>query len=259
MGRAQRRDEIAKLEAEVAEARPYLGLAREIQHEVDRVSADPSIAADTVADAIDAIPRRERLALARTIFDHLPVEQQWAIIEATLDDEVVRELLTQTREQHAEAVRRAAGHRLIAERSKAANRFDTRELHEGDTLTIGLFREDDVRDAIARGHASAVCARRVVLLGTSNAPVLRTMDDVFNPGGGYFVTPEYDENVWRTTDRLAPHTLVRAGSLVGPTFEPVLYAGGRADFEVDGAVTPGRLHVGYVMLGECDVFAQNEA
>jgi hypothetical protein len=259
VGRAQRREDIARLEAEVAAARPYLGLAREIQHEVDRLSADPSVAGDSLTDAIDAIPRRERLALARTIFDHLPAEKQWAIIEDTLDDAELREVLTQTREQHADAVRHAAGYRLIGERARAANRFDTREIAEGDALTVGLFREADVHDAIPRGHRSTVCARRLVLVGTCDDALLHVMDDVYNPGGGLFVTPDYDETVWRSTDRLDAHTLVRAGSLVGSKFEPILYAGGRADFEVDGAVVPGRLHVGYVMLGEYDVFAQIEA
>jgi hypothetical protein len=259
VGRSQRRDEVARLEAEVAAARPYLGLAREIQEEIDRVNADPSFPVDSIFAAVDAIPQRERLALARTIFDRLPDEQRWTIVEATFDDDELRELLAQARDQQAEAMKRATECELIAARSRAANRFDTHDLGEGDTLTVGLFREADVRDAIGRGHRSAVCARRVAFVGTSAPALLQVMDDVFNPGGGFFVTPQYDESVWRTNDRIAAHTLVRAGSLVGSDFEPVLYAGGRADFDIDGTVIPGRLHVGYVMLGQYDVFAQNEA
>src|SRR5205809_2347903 len=90
VGRAQRREEIARLEAEVAEARPYIGLAREVQREVDRVTADPSVSTETLSEAIDAVPRRERLNLARAIFDRLSPDRQWDIIERAFDDDELR-------------------------------------------------------------------------------------------------------------------------------------------------------------------------
>src|SRR5439155_78687 len=120
------------------------------------------------------------------------------IIERAFDDDEIRSLLVATRDQRVEATRRSAARRLVAERARTANRFDTREVVSGDELTIGLFREADVRDAVSRGHGSASCARRVTLRATGEREAFQVMDDLFNPGGGFFVTAEYDETVWRT-------------------------------------------------------------
>jgi hypothetical protein len=89
----------------------------------------------------------------------------------------------------------------------------------------------------------------------------QVIEDVFNPGGGYFVTAEYSEETWRTSDRLPGHAIVRVGSITegaaaaGPSFEPIVYPGGRVDFEVSGQPTAGRLHLGFAMLGDVGIFA----
>ena len=86
------------------------------------------------------------------------------------------------------------------------------------------------------------------------------IEDVFNPAGGYFVTAEYSEETWRTSDRLPAHAVVRVGSLIegddasGPRFEAVLYPGGRADFEVAGQQVKGQLHLGFASLSGVGIF-----
>jgi hypothetical protein len=51
---------------------------------------------------------------------------------------------------------------------------------------------------------------------------------------------------------------VRVGSMVagrdGAGFEPVIYPGGRLDVETVDGVVQGKLHVGFVVLGDKDVF-----
>ena len=122
---------------------------------------------------------------------------------------------------------------------------------------MGLFREPDVRAATTRGHRSDTCARSLVLRSLGDG-TLRVIDDAFNPRGGYFVTREYDSAAW-VLDRFESHEIVRIGAITdhggGPSFAPVVYLGGRADFEHDGAVIRGQLHVGFVMLDDIDVFA----
>ena len=78
--------------------------------------------------------------------------------------------------------------------------------------------------------------------------------DVFNPANGLFVTPDYDEAVWRE-ERLAPNTSVRVGtSSDGGAVEPVIHPGGRLDIEAAGATRRSRLHVGAATIGDVDLF-----
>jgi hypothetical protein len=128
-----------------------------------------------------------------------------------------------------------------------------------ERLTLGLFRESDVSAAAERGHLSATCARRLVLRAGAEPGNFHVVEDVFNPVGGYFVTGQYDEDTWRNHERLPAHAVVRAGSImVGKgtrTFSSIVYLGGRVDFEREGELFEGRLHAGYLMLGDEDVFS----
>ena len=227
--------------------RPYLDLAREIRAEVDRVADDPSAAA--LVEAVDAIPTRERRAVALAAFRQLPRERQWEILERVFSDDDLRDALDGER---AALLRRAKA------RTNAA--FDTRAIVPGEQLALGLYRERDVRDAVAVGHRSTTCARRLVLASAGDDGLLRVIEDVFNPSGGYFVTDEYDRDTWAAADRLPPHAIVRVGSLTtspdGGSFEPVVHLGARLDVERDGTPVAGRLHLGYVMVEDVDVFAE---
>ena len=51
------------------------------------------------SQAIDAIPRRERARVARAIFDRLPAEQQWTIVERVFGDEEISTYLAEDRDQ----------------------------------------------------------------------------------------------------------------------------------------------------------------
>jgi hypothetical protein len=253
--KVRRRDQVARLEAEIDELRPYLELAREIRAEVDRVAADPS--ADALADAIDAVPVRERRAVALAVFRQLPLDAQWAVLErAFQDDGELRELLAGERDRAAERLSRDARRSALVSGSS----FDTRAVLPGEQLTLGLFRERDVRDAVALGHRSTTCARRLVLASAAAEGLLRVIEDVFNPSGGYFVTDDYDRDTWAAIDRLPPHAIVRVGAITsspdGSSFDPVLHLGARLDVERDGTAVEGRLHVGFVMVGDVDVFAE---
>jgi hypothetical protein len=56
---------------------------------------------------------------------------------------------------------------------------------------------------------------------------------------------------------LPSHALVHVGSLVGDdaeAFTSVLWPGGRVDFDVDGTVRTGRLHLGFALLGDLALF-----
>jgi hypothetical protein len=252
--RKARRSQLAQLQSELDEVRPYLDLAREIQHEVARVADDSSSHVDTLAEVIEQFPQRERLRVVRAVFDKLPPQRQWEVIERAYGDEVIRELLEAERAARVEQARRSGEGRALAGRIRAENRLDTRDVLPHRMLTLGLFRETDVQAAVARGHMSDTCARRLVLRATDEPGVFGVMEDVFNPRGGYFVTALYDEQTWRTNDRFGGHTLVRAGAISTNAFEPVLYPGGRVDFETGGRVREGRLHLGFATLDDYDLF-----
>jgi hypothetical protein len=257
--RARRQAELTEFASEVEEARPFLELAREIQGEVARIAADPSAHSDLLVELLERIPREERMKLARTVFDQLHPEQQWAIIEQVYGDGEITAYLEAERSARLADARLGAQRLDTARKARAEHHLDTRDVTRGEVLTLGLFREHDVRAAVSRGHTSSTCARRLVLrcMGESTFQV---MQDVFNPNGGYFVTAEYSEETWRTNDRLPGHTMVRVGSITesaaGQSFEPVVYPGGRADFEVGGRPIPGRLHLGFAMLSDVDIFVR---
>jgi hypothetical protein len=137
--------------------------------------------------------------------------------------------------------------------------LDTRDVPAGELLTLGLFRERDAGAAVSRGRASSTCARRLVLRATGDG-TLQVIEDVFNPDGGYFVTAEYSEETWRSSDRLPGHAIVRVGSILEDgastgAFEPVVYPGGRVDFQLGEQAARGRLHLGFGMLGDVGIFA----
>jgi hypothetical protein len=257
--RAERRAELARLRAEVEDARPFAALAREIQDEVRRLADGDPATGDMVEAAIEAVPTRERIAMARALFARLPPSEQWTVLERTFDVAEIREALAEERDlQLADARRRLARGALLAD-VRAAGRIDTRLVPVDETLTIGLFVEADARAALGRGPDAASCARRVVVRVVGTDGGVQVIDDVFNPLGGYFVTAQYDESTWRLRDRLPPHAHVRLGSIRAGAFEPVLYPGGRVDIDRDGDAHEGMLHMGYVMIGAEDVLGEGQS
>jgi len=258
--RVRRREQVARLEAEIEDARPYLELAREIRAEVLRVADDGDADTEALVSAIDAVPRRERNAIARAVFAQLSPEQQWEILVRVFDDAELRAVFDAERRDRIERLGRDAAREQMAADARATGRLDMCTVPDGERVTLGLFRERDVHAAIDLGHRSSSCARRVVLAADGPDGSFRVIEDVFNPAGGYFVTGEYDQATWEQHDRLPAHTIVRPGSRTAAardeSFAPVLHVGGRVDFEREEMLTEGRLHLGYAMVGDVDVFAK---
>ena len=254
MRRVRRRSQLARQAAEVEAARPYLDLAREIQSDVARAVEDGSPGIESVVEAIERIPIDERRRVLREVFDRLPPEQQWSIIERAFGDDEIREYLEDQRATRQAIARRAARYRDVIREARIERHIDTLTVPERAEMTLGLFREADAAGAVGRGHRSTNAARRLVLRATGDG-VFRVVEDVFNPAGGYFVTGDYNEATWRG-ERLRGHALVRVGSAgEAPALDPVLYPGGRVDVEENGRITEGRLHLGFAMLSDHDVFA----
>jgi hypothetical protein len=256
-GRSRQEPEFSTSAPGPDEGPPFVELAREIQAEVARIAADPSAHGDLLVELLDRIPRDERMKLAQAIFDRLPAERQWAIVEHVYGDAEIRAYLEAERSARLAEARAGRARLDMAQRARVDHRLDTGDVPLGEVLTLGLFREHDARAAVARGHGSSTCARRLILRSTGDG-LFQVMEDVFNPGGGYFVTAEYSEDTWRTQDRLSGHAVVRVGSIVeheaGESFDPVVYPGGRVDVEVGGRPTRGRLHLGFAMLSGVDIF-----
>ena len=256
-----RREDRGGLDTESPDAARYLELAREIQHEVDRVAADDSAGADALDEVFSAITERERVRAARAVFERLSPPQQWAIIERVFGDEAIEAALAAERDLALLDARRRTRRATAAALARAGDRLDTRAIPPDELLTLGLFREADVRAAAHRGRHATNCARRLGLKATTEPGCFQVIEDVFNPEGGYFVTAQYDEDTWRTTDRLAAHALVRPGSIRsttdGRSLDPVLHLGGRVDVEMDGTLREGRLHLAYALLDDIELFGES--
>jgi len=231
---------VARLEAELEAARPFLPLAREISDDVARLVAYGGAWPDLLEEAIASVPQRERLDVARAVFDRLPPDQQWAVLERVFGDEEIRAALAAER---------------LARTASSTRRLDVDDVPLGQLLTLGLFREGDAGAAVGRRPCSTAAARRLALRRIAGPGTFAVVEDVFNPDGGYFVTAEYDRDTW-LRERLAAHEVVRLGALSGAGFEPVLHAGGRVDVVSDSGTREGRLHLGYAMVGDADVFAE---
>ena len=237
---------------------PYLALAQEIRAEVARLAADDAAGVDSIVAAIERFPRDERARVARSVFDRLAPDAQWAVLEKAFGDEEIREYLRVERDARLEQLRRDDRHRALALAFRAAGEIDTRTLPRGVVLTLGLFRERDAEAAVRRGAQSTTAARRLVLRA-GDPPWLRVIEDLFNPHRGYFVTSDYDEHRWRA-ERLESHQQVQVGSVIagdgheGDRLEPVLIPGARVDVCTAAGVVQGRLHLGFAMLADDDVF-----
>lgn len=259
MRRARRQAEVERLQAELDESGPFLGLAREIHDEVRRLADDPDAGLDVLTETFERLPREARLRAAEAAFHALPAERQWEILAQLFGDDELRAALEHERAVRLAEAERAAGRAVLVERFQDQGVLDTRDIPVHELLTLGLFRESDVLAAIPRGHASTACARRLILYSTADAGVLQVMEDVFNPVGGLFVTADYDESVWRS-ERLTPHALVRVGSVRegqgAHRFDCFIYPGGRVDVEVAGSVQRGRLHAGYALVGDWELFTE---
>lgn len=248
------RAELERRAAEVDDLAPFLELAREIRLDVARVVDDDSADGAAIAAAIGRIPDDERRRVLADVFDRLPVEAQWAVLERAFGDDEVRRLLADQREERLSSLRRTEAARAAAHAARLDGRLGLDAVAEGVEVVVGLFREDDVGPAVSRGAASSACARQVTLRSAGDGR-LRVLDDVFNPGGGYFVTSEYDEQTWRD-ERLTSHALVTLGSAgADGGLEPALYPAGRVDVEVDDRILVGRLHLGFATLDGIEVFA----
>jgi hypothetical protein len=252
--KARRRDEVARLEAELEAARPFLPLAREISDDVARLAADGSASTGLLEEAIAAVPQRERLDVARAVFDRLAPDRQWAVLERVFGDEEIRAALAAERDARLDEVRRTAARAELARTARTGRRLDARLVPDRELLTLGLFREADVSAAVGRRPRSDRAARRLLLRRVEGPGLFAVVEDVFNPDGGHFVDAEYDRETWQR-ERLPAHAVVRLGSRSPSGFEPVLYAGGRVDVEFDSVEREGRLHLGYAMVGDADVFA----
>ncbi len=249
-------DDLARRAEEIEELGPYVGLAREIQREVERLTADGSADLATLADAIGRFPEEERARLVHDVFDRLSPDVQWAVLAEAFDDDEIRGHLEARHEQRIAVLRRDRAHEALASAARTARRLDPDAVTEGDDLVLGLFRGTDLADSATRGARSDRCARRLVLRREGDR--YRVIEDVFNPRGGLFVSHEYDESTWHS-ERLAPHSLVRVGAASpspgGDGFTPALFPGGRVDVDTDDGVVVGRLHLGYALLGATDVFS----
>ena len=257
MRKPRRQAEVDSLRSELEEARPYLGLAREIHDEVQRVADDPAADADLLVELVDAWPRDARRRVVEAAFHELPADRRWAILAELFDDDELRAALAHEHERRALEARQALRLTALTDAVAARHAIDTRDIPPDEQLTLGLFREADVRLALVRGPSSTACARRLVLRSTEEAGSLLVIEDVFNPARALFVTSDYDEQVWRD-ERLVPHSVVRVGSVRegddGPGFVPVVYPGGRVDVELSGSARRGHLHAGYATVGTLDLF-----
>lgn len=258
MTEARQAAEVEKSKAAPGAARPYVELAKQLEAEVARIAADPDASVEAFAELFDALPRAARIESARSTFQSLPTQRQWEIVAELFDDAELRLVLRHEHERALDTARRAEARADVVDRLAADHVVDTRLLPDGEQVTLGLFREADVRQALTRGRASSTCARRLVVRTTAAPGVLHVIEDVFNPAGGLFVTPDYDERAWRE-DRLEAHSLVRLGARrsTGDGLDPVLHPGGRVDVEVDSTVRTGRLHLGFVLVGDSDLLASH--
>lgn len=236
---------------------PVLRLAREIRRHAEHLVADDLGDPETFAELISVLPERERERMLMDTFQRLAPDTQWAIIEHAFGDDEIRTYLRAERDARLAQVTRDAARTAVVRSARLAGRLDTATVEIGDELTVGLFRESQVRAALARGRHAANCARRLVLVHERDA-IYRVLDDVFNPYSGYFVTREYDHQTWEQ-ERLDSHCLVKVGAAeMAPfeVFEPVLFRGGRFDVQVADAIRIGTLHVGFLLVGDMDVFGE---
>lgn len=251
------REELHTVRNELEAVEPYTGLAREIERAVAGIVLSETAQAHAIGEVFDAMLAEKRRRAAIAIFNTLPKENQWQIIADTFGDEEMKGIL----QSHHGSAKAELESRALAESMNQKAALETERIPAHSRLTLGLFMESEVQSALRRGQQAQHCARRLTLVVTEQAGVLSVVTDEFNPNKAYFLTSQYDHDVWRAQDMLPSHSLVRLGSIRNSggsvSFDPIVYPGGRVDFEVDGQPINGKLHLGYAVLGGEDIFRQN--
>ena len=234
MAERARSAEVDELRAQLAANQPYLGLAR---RSTPRSSGSPPIPwlISTSWPTDRPWPREARHAAVTAAFRELPAGERWEILARLFDDDELRAALAV--EHEARAVVRAG--------SPLRRAFDTRLLPAGEELVVGLFREVDVRAALARGSAS------------TSSPAGSCCGPPTSPGG---CSSSRTCSTRRVACSSRPTTTSRRGarsawprtppspSARPPAAgrQPVIYPGGRLDIETADGIRIGRLHIGCV-------------
>ena len=243
---ARRRRRSAQNTPDLDTARVADELAARIRAELATFTTSDEAFADGLRMVLDRLHDDERASVVLATFDRLDPDRQVALLRELLGDKAVGRLIVGGLADRFASIRRFEVTDEILDRAVHGAHLDATEIPAGVTLTIGLFRPEDVHRGRELGEASDSCARELVVVATDDPGVFRVIVDRYHPRGGTQVSPDYDSSVW-ATEELASHTLV--------TFpDAELLAGARLDLSFDGATRSGRLHVGFVLIDGVEAF-----
>jgi len=249
---------IESLEAELLALRPYEEIAQAIRADV-AAHADAEDLEATFHAAVARVRAQEKAKLLLDAFDGLPAETRLALLIDVFDDGELRAVLAQRRvDALADAYEQLAVADVVRE-ARRDHRLDTRLLHEGQTVEVGLFQPHRIEHALQMGRRSDFCSRELTLRATGAGCELRVLADRLLLRGAYDGPAEYPRREWER-DRIADHRIIEVGVVVTEPevelFDPTLYPGSTFDIRSGECVARSRLAVGYVEVDGHDVFTR---
>lgn len=136
MSRTSKR--ITELEGELANARPYLGIAREIHDSVAQLAEQTDDMALVFEAAVLGVEERRRTEMVTAAFSSLPPTERLEKLAAIFGDSLITKALEAEREKE---LRRLAGiidYEALKHEGARFNRFDPRNLPPGTLVRLGL-------------------------------------------------------------------------------------------------------------------------
>ena len=148
-----------------------------------RCSASPPTRSgvELLGEAFDRWPREARLRAAERVFDELPAERRWEILAELFDEAELRAALESERDHQVVEARRTLEREALASTVRDRQALDTRDVPADEELTLGLFREVDVRAVLTQGARRRRVRPAAGAARHGRRRDLRVIEDVFNP------------------------------------------------------------------------------
>lgn len=243
--------QLAALQAEVDEYHGlgvYVDLAKELQARVterlSRITETDLNAAfsQSVSDVEDELVQKGIAAKLAA----LPTERVLGMYAARFGDESVNQPLKELAELRRQEAERQVRFERIKQEATVSRRLDFRHIDEGEIVTVGLFRSELFKAShqtfTNRGHAGRVIELRIQDGASGAMEVL----------GDEISSMEYYKS--RTPGANTPfedHAIIRVGTVIKDTFQPVVTQGTSCAIETDRSWYNLRGYdLGYVALGK---------
>lgn len=222
--------------------------------------------AEAYGKFVENLARDERRAQIAKVFKELPAERRFAILEQTVDDGALRDILAKEREKALKQDQRQEAIAAIKETARLHRHVDLSQIPAEMQLKISLFNDSGLlRHQAAKDptkyleHTKYARVLTLTSLGNSKFKLLQDRDDY----QGGLARPHFD-----------PYQVMKLGAISKPDWEfsSLVHPNDQLVAVIEGTRTtidhaytaysplkPNREYVGLISIEDTEMFGQNLA